>query len=189
MFEKKKKESMSSVQSQTSNDEHCECGDCKCGEVCENCKRLEKENAELNDKLKRVLADYQNLKRRTAEEKSELSFYSNLSILGNLLDVSDDFDLAIEKYTKTEADEADWLTGIQMVRGKMGNLLENQQVTEIVCQLDDEFDPHFHEALSTLKVEDEKMDGIIMGIIRKGYMLGDRVLRPTRVVVGKYESA
>ncbi len=179
MFEKKKKE-------------NCECKDCNCStdecrNVCENCKRLEQEVSDLNDKLKRVLADYQNLKRRTAEEKSELSFYSNLAVLGSLLDVSDDFDLAIEKYTKTEADEADWLTGIKMVRNKMSNLLENQQVTEVVCQIDDEFNPDFHEALSTMKVDDEKMDGIIMGIIRKGYMLGDRVLRPARVVVGKFE--
>ena len=179
MFDKKKKED---------NEKDC-CEEgcaCECKDVCENCEKLEEQVSELNEKLKRVLADYQNLKRRTAEEKSELSFISNLSILGTLLDVSDDFDLAIEKYTKTEADEAEWLTGIRMVRSKMGGLLENQKVTEIVCQLDDEFDPNFHEALSTMPVEEKEMDGIIMGIIRKGYMLGDRILRPARVVVGQF---
>jgi len=156
---------------------------------CVNCKELEKEVEILNQKLKRVLADYQNLKRRTAEEKTELSFYSNLAMLGNMLEVSDDFDLAIEKYTKTEADEADWLTGIKMVRDKMGKVLEDQQVTEIVCQIDDEFNPEYHEAVSSIKVEEKDMDGIIIGIVRKGYLLGDRVLRPTRVVVGSYEDS
>lgn len=168
----------------------CESDDCNCNEgecVCENCAKLEQKVGELTGQLQRALADYQNLQKRTAKEREDIRFITNLGIIGKLIEVSDDFDSAISKYTKTEADEAEWLTGIKLVKDKMVNILKDQEVAEIVCQSGDVFDPHFHEALSTMKVTDKEMDGKIAGIISKGYMLGDKVLKATKVMVGKYE--
>lgn len=190
---KVKNESGFAKASPDKNENQCDCGEdcnCKCSEgefVCENCVRLEQKVGELTGQLQRALADYQNLLKRTAKEREDIKFITNIGTLSKLIEVVEDFDSAIGKYTKTEADEAEWLTGIKLVKDKMNRILEDQAVNEIVCQNDDVFDPHFHEALSTMKVADKEMDGKIVGIISKGYMLGDNILRPTKVMVGKYE--
>lgn len=148
---------------------------------------LEQQVEDLTNQLKRALADYNNLKTRVEREKQEFTLMANMVLLSSVLDVMDDFDLAIDKYTKTEADEVDWLKGITMIRGKMSTVLGNQNVTEIETLENGEFDPELHEAVGTVMVTEKDNDGKIVGIVRKGYKVEDRVIRPTRVVVGKLQ--
>lgn len=150
-------------------------------------KELEERLEEVTNQLKRALADYQNLKKRVEEEKKEMNLVANYVTLSSVLEILDDFDLAISKYTETKVDEAEWLTGINMVRGKIVNFLENQSVKAIEANEGDEFDVDYHEAIGTVTVKDKDQVDKIVGIVRAGYLLGDKVLRPVRVVVGKLE--
>lgn len=152
-----------------------------------DCKKLKAEIDDLTNSLKRALADYQNLKRRVEEERKNVTFAANLMLLSSVLEVSDDFNLVINKYTKTESDEAEWLSGIKLVKNKFDSLLNAQNVEEIQVKEGDKFDPDFHEAIGTITVQEKHQDGTIIGIARKGYLLGDKVLRPARVMVGKLD--
>ena len=154
-----------------------------------DCEKLEKQVGDLTNQLKRALADYQNLKKRVEGEKKILTLTANLALIDSVLDIVGDMDLAIEKYTKTEADEAEWLSGIKLIYNKVTLLLENQSVVAIEVKEGDEFDPEYHEAIGTVTVKEKGKENRIVGITRKGYMVGDNVLRPVRVIVGKFEKS
>ena len=154
---------------------------------CLNCKELEVQLEQVTNQLKRALADYQNLKKRVDDEKRELAAVANYVTLSSVLEINYDFDLAIDRYTETETDEAEWLAGINMVRGKMISFLDSQSVTAIEVKEGDDFNAEYHEAIGTVVVKEKELEDKIVGIARAGYMLGEKILRPVRVVVGKGE--
>lgn len=152
-----------------------------------NCKELEIQLEQVTNQLKRALADYQNLKKRVGDEKKEQVMVANYVTLGAVIEILDDFDLAINRYTETKTDEAEWLTGINMVREKIVSFLDNQSVTAIEVKEGDDFNAEYHEAIGTVVVKEKGLENKIVGIVRAGYMLGEKILRPVRVVVGKWE--
>ncbi len=128
----------------------------------------------------RAQADYANLRRRTAEEREQMLGLANELLLGKVVALADDFDLAIE-HVPAEARETPWLEGIAAIDRKLRALLESEGVTPIEA-LGRPFDPTVHEALShvpgTGRPEDE-----VVAEIRRGYRVRDRVLRPSLVAV------
>jgi len=133
-------------------------------------KNLENQVAELEENLKRALADYQNLERRVLNERSELIRYSNQELLKNLLPSFDNLYLA-EKYIKDE--------GIKLTVQKLTESLSEVGVKRIELE-NKKFDPNIMECI---EVVDGDKD-MVVAELRPGFMLFDKVIRPAQVKVG-----
>jgi molecular chaperone GrpE len=130
----------------------------------------------LND-LKRVAAEFDNFRKRSARERGELLTLANERLVKELLPVLDDLGRALEAAEQHE--EAKLEEGVRLVHRQLAQLLEKEGLSEI--ETDGMFDPHVHEAL--LSQSSDADEGTVIEVLQKGYRLGDRVLRPARVVV------
>lgn len=127
----------------------------------------------------RAAADFQNYKRRVEEERSETARLANAALIINLLPLVDDLDRALHN-VDTHLAGLTWVDGIRIIHRKFQAVLEMSGVQEI--QADGQtFDPSMHEAVSQAEGEENK----VLAVVQKGYRLGDRVIRPAMVVVGK----
>ena len=147
--------------------------------------QLEELNAKLEEeenKRLRLLADYENYKRRASLDKEALQKYRAQNVLTNLIPVLDNFARALTVEAKTEEAQS-MMTGMEMIYRNLVEALETEGLVEIKA-LDQEFDPNFHQAIMT-GTDEEKSSGIVLEELQKGYMLKDRVLRPTMVKVNE----
>ena len=129
----------------------------------------------------RAQADFINYKRRAEQERSEAVRFGNSALILGLLPVLDDLERALDSVPDGLTDDG-WVDGISLIYRKFKAVLEEQGVRQIDA-LGEPFDPHFHEAM----LFGEGEEGMVVEEVQKGYMLHDRVLRPTRVKVGKGE--
>jgi molecular chaperone GrpE len=127
----------------------------------------------------RAAADFQNYKRRTDQEREELARLANAALVINILPILDDMERAL---TSVDARLAGltWIDGIRLIYRKFQAVLEASGVREIKAEGED-FDPRFHEAV----MYGEGEEGKVVSEVQKGYMLGDRVIRPSAVVIGR----
>ena len=131
----------------------------------------------------RAQADFINYKRRIEQEKDEFYKFANAALILSLLPILDDLERAFGSIPPRLAKHG-WMDGVRLIEQKLRTSLEAQGLTPIKA-LGEPFDPRFHEAIR----QDKGKEGIIIEEFQKGYMLGDRVLRPTKVVVGNGEEA
>jgi molecular chaperone GrpE len=141
--------------------------------------REEQEKAQsYHQGWQRAAADYQNLKRRMEQERSELGRLANASLVINLLPLVDDLDRAL-RTVDTKLAGLTWIDGVWLIYRKFQALLENVGVKEIPAE-GLPFDPKVHEAISEAPGE----EGQVVSVVQKGYSLGERVVRPAMVIVG-----
>lgn len=162
-------------------------------EVKENkeLKHLEEENHKLKNDLKessekvlRLAAEMQNYKKRNETEKSNMLKYANEDLAKSLLPILDNFERAIRLDDNDLSDEVSkFLSGFKMIYGSFVNVLNNIEVKEIECD-GLEFDPVYHQAVLTEK-DETKPSGVILEVLRKGYMYKDKVIRPAMVKVNE----
>jgi molecular chaperone GrpE len=134
-------------------------------------------DAAVDDRLLRLAADFENYKKRVARERQEYVALANERLLAELLPIVDDLERALNAAEQHE--EAQLEEGVRLVHRSLAGLLERHGVTPI--ETDGKFDPHVHEAL--LSQPSEAEEGSVIDVVQKGYKLGDRVVRPARVVV------
>ncbi len=133
-----------------------------------------------SERYMRLMAEFQNFKRRVAREKSDIHAYANEKIVGELLPVLDNFERALS----TEGGDLEaYAKGMQLIFEQLKKALENAGLEEIKA-MDETFDPNVHNAVMTETVED-KEDGTITNVLQKGYKLRDKVIRPSMVAVNK----
>ena len=143
----------------------------------------EKEKAETYlSNWQRVQADFVNYKRRSEQEKEEQSKFFNSVLMLSLLPVLDDFERAFASIPPGVAD-ADWVEGVKLVERKLKTVLETQGLSGIKA-LGEPFDPRLHEAVRQSSGE----EGMVIDEVQKGYTYHDRVIRPSKVVVGNGEA-
>lgn len=132
------------------------------------------------EKRLKVLADFENFKKRVQKEREEMNLLANASMLNMFLEVMDDLNRAI-------GDMEDVPEGLSMIQDKVKNLLDQQGLEEIDVKVGDVFQPSKMEAIGTITVQDEKQDNKIIHVERKGYKLADKdvIVRGVRVIVGK----
>ena len=133
--------------------------------------------AEQDDRLLRLAADFENYKKRAARERQEYVQLANERLIAELLPILDDLERALtaaEQHEEAQLDE-----GVRLVHRSLAALLGRQGVTPI--ETEGKFDPHVHEAL--LSQPSEAEEGSVIDVVQKGYKLGDRIVRPARVVV------
>ncbi len=130
----------------------------------------------------RSAADYANYKRRMDGERAEVGRLANAALVINLLPLMDDIERALRNVDVKLAGLT-WIDGIWLIYRKFEAVLQNAGVTEIEAD-SQTFDPNVHESIS----EAEGEEGKVISVVQKGYKLGDRVIRPAMVIVGKADA-
>jgi len=134
------------------------------------------------DQWRRTAAEFANYRKRQEREQEEFIKQANANLISKLLPVLDDFDLAFEHLPEDVA-KSSWVEGFALIHRKLQNILEQEGVTPIEA-VGQPFDPTLHEAVSH-EESDEVESGHIIAEVRKGYRMGDKVLRPALVRVAK----
>lgn len=144
---------------------------------------LDQKINELNDKYLRLSAEFDNYRKRTLKEKSDLIKTAGEDLLKRLLPILDDFERGLAAMDKTQETEPLKL-GVELVYNKFKEFFNQNGVKEIDSQ-NQNFDTDLHDAITKIPAPDETLKGKVVDVIEKGYTLGDKVLRFSKVVVGE----
>lgn len=134
------------------------------------------------DRYLRLFAEFENYKRRTSKERIELFKTASHDVMVALLPVLDDFDRALKELEKS--DDA-LLEGVMLIRNKFFETLKQKGLALIETQAGATFDADLHEAITQIPAPTQEMKGKIIDVIEKGYMLGEKIIRYPKVVIGQ----
>jgi len=159
-------------------------------EKLENNEEVKSEAEEYKANWQRALADYRNLQKETAAMRSQWAQMSEENILQNFIPVYENFKKAfsIDTADANAADDADkkwenWKQGIEYIMKQFGDVLKSYNVQEIKT-IGEKFDPRWHEAISEEEIEGQEA-GVILKEVEGGYKMGERVIKPARVIITK----
>lgn len=138
---------------------------------------------EKDDKYLRLYADFENFKRRNAKEKIELIQTAGKDVIQSLLEVLDDCDRAERQMQKSD-NLTELKEGVQLVFNKLRRSLHSRGLKEM-SSIGEPFNPDVHEAITEIPVADRSMEGKVVDELEKGYSLNDKIIRFSKVVVGK----
>ena len=151
---------------------------------------------EEHSKYLYALADLDNLRKRHAKELPDVRWNASASVLREMIEVTDAFELAIQQNQELENDNdfdnktSSIIKGFDLIYNKMNTALENLGCVKMDVQPKNDvyvdFDTDFHEAISIINLKNKKLDGKIIDVQQNGYMFKERVLRHAKVVVGKF---
>jgi molecular chaperone GrpE len=147
--------------------------------------RLTRELGELNERHLRLAAEYDNFRKRTARERSELWATAQAELVARLVDAVDDL-TRFAHVDPVAANAKALREGVELVERKVLKELEAARV-ERVDRADVPFDPALHEAVTTAPTDDPARDHTVGAVLQPGYKLGDRLIRPARVQVLTYQ--
>ena len=140
----------------------------------------ERERDQFRAMAQRAQADLVNYRRRAEDERETLRRNITSGLLMDMLELVDDFDRALD-YLPDDVAPPQWLEGLRIARRGLDRRLERQGVSRIESA-GRQFDPNVHEAIQSVPTDDHP-EGAITSVVREGYMLNDRLLRPAQVVV------
>jgi molecular chaperone GrpE len=146
---------------------------------------LEKLNAELSeskDKYVRLYAEFDNFRRRTAKEKLDLIQTAGEGVIKDLIPVLDDLERALNTMTQSEQ-AAPFKDGIELIRQKFLNTLTSKGLKTMDAK-GKPFDSDWHEAITQIPAPEEALKGCVVDEVEKGYLLGEKVIRYAKVVIG-----
>lgn len=147
--------------------------------------KAQQEASDNYDRLLRVLAEFENYKKRTSREMSDFRKYANEALIKDFLGVVDNLERAIQSARESENASDSLVTGVEMTLKEIMKIFERYHVKSIDC-IGEPFDPGYHQAVMQEAVAD-KPANIILKELQKGYIIHDRLLRPSMVVVSKAE--
>lgn len=156
------------------------------GEAVEEPSEVEQLKAALadqKDKYLRLYSEFENFRRRTAKEKLEMVKTANEGLILDLLPVVDDFERA-DKSFSDETELGSMKEGVDLIYQKLVNALEKKGVAVIDVSKGSDFDPELQEAITQIPAPEEELKGKVVDVIEKGYQLGEKVIRFTKVVTG-----
>lgn len=140
---------------------------------------LEKEK----DKNLRLFAEFENFRKRTSKERIELFSTASEGVMSSLLPVLDDFDRALQEIEKS--DESGHLKGILLISNKLRETLKIKGLKPVGTEKGDVFNADIHEAITQIPAPTDDLKGKVIDIIEKGYLLGDKIIRFPKVVIGQ----
>jgi molecular chaperone GrpE len=144
---------------------------------------IEDKYNELNDRFLRLYAEFENFRRRSNKERLDLIATANAGLLKDLLPIMDDFDRAIaNNLTASEIDGVK--EGFNLIFNKFKSTIESKGVKQMEAK-GQPFDSELHEAIANIPVTDEDQKGKVIDDVEKGYILGEKVIRYAKVVVGQ----
>ncbi|MGE9617035.1 MAG: nucleotide exchange factor GrpE [Solitalea-like symbiont of Acarus siro] len=142
-------------------------------------------NDELNDKYIRLLAEFENFKKRSVKERLELISIANQDTIIPLLSILDDFDRALSSLNTNNDSKSHQNAGFLLIHQKLRKILEQKGLKEMVINEDKNFNPELHEAIAHIDAPSEDKKNKIIDIVEKGYYLNNKLIRHAKVVVGK----
>lgn len=142
---------------------------------------LQKERDDLYDRLLRKSAEFDNFRKRVERDRKEMIEWAAADVIGDLLTIVDDFDRALAADAPPEAQP--YKAGLELIQRQLAELLKKRGVSPVEA-LGADFDPHLHQAVAYEEVAGAR-EGEVVGVMAKGYKLGDRLLRPALVKVAK----
>lgn len=151
--------------------------------IKEELQETQAQMGELKDKYIRLMAEFDNYKKRTVKEKLDLMKTAAQDTLSALLPVLDDFDRA-KKNAEDESSKEPFSEGVMLVYNKLNGVLKAKGL-EVMETNGADFDPELHEALTEIPAPTEDMKGKVIDTIERGYILKDKIIRHAKVVVGK----
>ena len=157
-------------------DEGCE----DSNNLMEELENAKKESLEKQDQYVRVIAEFENFKKRVQKESIDSRKYANEELIREILPVMDNLERALEHIDENSSDDP-LVEGVRMVQKHFFGVLEKFGVSEIAA-IGEPFDPNFHEAMMQVTTDDSPPN-IVVTEIEKGYMLNDRLVRPAKVGV------
>jgi molecular chaperone GrpE len=143
----------------------------------------EAELAEMKDKYIRLMAEFENFRRRTGKERIELTKTATEDLMTELLPVLDDMERARQSMEETKDLDA-MLKGLELVFHKLKLVTHLKGLKPINIETGDDFDSDLHEAVTQIPAPSEELKGKIVDVIEKGYTLNDKVIRFAKVVIG-----
>jgi molecular chaperone GrpE len=152
-------------------------------EIVDEFEVMSQKYTELNDKNLRLMAEFDNYRKRTMKERMDLYKTAGEKILVEMLPLVDDFERAL-KAMETSEDVQAVKEGVQLIYSKFIAFLLQNGVKEIPTEKE-VFDTEFHEAITTFPAPEEELKGKIIDCVAKGYTMNDKVIRFSKVVVGE----
>ena len=143
-------------------------------------KSLNNEIKESKDKYVRLYSEFENYRRRTSKEKIDMIESANKDLLKDILPIVDDFERAINSIDKNKKEEFE---GFNLINQKLISTLEKNNLKKMATKKGDDFDSEFHEAITSIPSE-KKFKGKIVDIIEDGYLIGEKIIRFAKVVIG-----
>ncbi len=138
---------------------------------------------EMNDKYLRLYSDFDNFRKRTAKERIDTLKTASQDLMIELLPVLDDFDRALEAMAENNAQEES-VKGVELIYNKLFSILKQKGLETMDVGIGDEFDTDFHEAITNIPAPTDDLKGKVIDVIQKGYMLGGKIIRFAKVIVG-----
>ena len=142
---------------------------------------LQKERDELYDRLLRKTAEFDNFRKRVERDRKEMIEWAAADVINDLLSIVDDFDRALAAEAPPEAQG--YKAGLELISRQLAELLKKRGVSTVEA-LGADFDPHLHQAVAYEEAAGAR-EGEVIGVLAKGYKLGERLLRPALVKVAK----
>ena len=146
--------------------------------------KLEEDVKDLKDQNLRLYAEFENFRRRSAKERLELMESANKDTLAALLTILDDFDRALKNTEETE-ESIPVLEGMKLIQHKLTDTLKNKGLIAMESSIGKAFNVEEMEAITQIPAPTPDMAGKVMDEVEKGYKIGEKVLRYSKVVVGK----
>ena len=143
----------------------------------------EKRIAEIQDKYLRLSAEFDNYRKRTIKEKSEIIKNAAEKTITAILPVLDDMERAIANMQKSEDAKA-WLEGVELINNKFLKILSQEGLNKIETEGAD-FDTDYHEAIAMIPAPNEEQKGKVLDCVQTGYKLNDKVIRHAKVAVAQ----
>lgn len=150
-------------------------------------KEAEKKSAEYLDGWQRAQADFINYKKRDEVERKEFLKFAAEPVVLDTIHVMDSFDMAFGNKEHWEKADKSWRDGVEKIYAQLRKTLEKHGVT-VDDPLGKDFDPMNHLAVEMVPVQKAEDDGKIVGVVQRGYLLNDKVIRPAKVKVGEFKS-
>jgi len=141
---------------------------------------VKNELKESKEKYLRLYSEFENYRRRTSKEKLEMIEVSNQELIKDILPVIDDFKRALKAIKSEQKDDFE---GFNLISQKLNNILEKYNLIKMEVNKEDVFDLELHEAITNTPAS-KKLKGKIVDIIEEGYLIGEKIIRHAKVVIG-----
>ena len=141
---------------------------------------VKNELKESKEKYLRIYSEFENYRRRTSKEKLEMIEVSNQELIKDILPVIDDFERALKAIKSKQKDDFE---GFNLISQKLNNILEKYNLIKMEVNKEDVFDLELHEAITNTPAS-KKLKGKIVDIIEEGYLIGEKIIRHAKVVIG-----
>ncbi len=151
--------------------------------VTNSLSELQNEFEKEKDRYLRLFAEFENYKKRTTRERIEMFKTAGEDIISSLLPVLDDFERALKEIEKIEDDNH--FKGVELINNKLVETLKTKGLQLMDVKPGDTFDADSHEAITQIPAPEKKLKGKIIDVVEKGYMLGDKIIRYPKVVIGQ----